>query len=204
MKWAEARALVVPNPGKKADGWVLLTVDAWANRYRIHRAHRFVSGGLKAPGCAVAHATSLSGMTLASKLIIVAHGNPHCLAGLSPKQTVDLLYSLGLRQVGLLSFKSCEIGAGDFLDQVVDAARHRIQIGWCIGYKDIVRTAGRNELVGSEWRWRRINAAREMKRSDERRVKVVRGNVPVLPPRKPSTRYMPLPLMNQLYALGTE
>jgi hypothetical protein len=77
----------------------------------------------------------LNWVTIFDRLIICAHGSSDTLAHLSPKSLADLLYLWGLRRVGLITFKACDIATGDFFDQFILACQKKpIQVGYLKGY----------------------------------------------------------------------
>ena len=79
--------------------------------------------------------TLLNWVTIFDRLIICAHGSSDSLAHLSPRKLADLLYNWGLRRVGLITFKACNVATGDFFDLLIRACeRKSIQVGYLKGY----------------------------------------------------------------------
>lgn len=71
------------------------------------------------------------------KLLIFGHGNSDEMGPdhLSPQQLADQLSQWGLQNVGVISFKACEIGQGTFLEDFRKACEERnINVGWIKGY----------------------------------------------------------------------
>lgn len=229
MKWNDVWMLVIPEPGqRKADQFLGCTATSLASRYAVPNSRRVLLGEAMRPlpgfsvnghrilicdarlsleSFAPATANSLAGVTLGSKLIVVGHACSTSVVSLYPAALVEALSDIGLKQVGLVSFKGCQVGHANFLDSFVKAATGRIQVGWCLGYRDDSRASEHSHMfVGAErfWRWFHPFPASVMKRSDEHRIKVVRGNVQVVP-RKPSSRFpaqAPLPYVGDLLSLG--
>jgi len=74
-----------------------------------------------------------------SKLILVGHGSATTIAKYTPEALAVFLYAHGLREAGLISFKSCKIGSSQFLYAFRDAICSKgIKVGWLIGYKSSV------------------------------------------------------------------
>ena len=65
--------------------------------------------------------TLLNWVTIFDRLIICAHGSSDSLAHLSPRKLADLLSNWGLRRVGLITFKACNVATGDFFDLLIRA-----------------------------------------------------------------------------------
>jgi hypothetical protein len=69
------------------------------------------------------------------KLIIVAHGSPSEVGGLSARMLAAHLSSWGLKEIGLITFKSCNVGQKTFLETFLAyAAQLDMAIGWAKGY----------------------------------------------------------------------
>ena len=76
-------------------------------------------------------------VTIADKLFIVSHGeaNGEIGAGKNAGMLVQDLKRWGLTQVGLITFKCCNLGRGAFLELFVSACSIRgITVGWAKGY----------------------------------------------------------------------
>lgn len=204
MKWRDARILLLTidrewdgGPDQYHQPADYAVYDAagkmLAGRYKVPMEHRRYHGP-HARGFLQAGSTSLSGMTLESKLIVVAHGLPTSISGYTAERFARLLHSYGLRDVGLISFKSCYLGKQNFLDDLVRAASGLFRVGWCIGYLHQSYTRGRSQFSGRE-HWRGLFTPRFLhpllKGPDAARVKVVQGNVAVVPPFGTSHRFVP-------------
>ncbi|WP_404991772.1 hypothetical protein [Cupriavidus pauculus] len=195
MKWKDVRVLVISAAEDGRCKTLIHAANAWADRYNVPSQHRIFDGYGKKAGFVKTTSDSLVGMTSASKLIIIGHANEHGIEQLyakpfSPFSLVNYLRRLGLRQVGLIALKCCLLGRGNYLEQFVDEADGRIEIGWCIGYRDFALTQEGHEYVGYESHWRGLLPW--LKLSDSWRVRIVRGTIPVVPPNAPSRRFPPL------------
>ncbi|WP_039056494.1 hypothetical protein [Enterobacter sp. Bisph1] len=113
-----------------------------------------------------------------SKLIIVAHGKPYRCGSYSASRLAIYLKYLGVKNVGLISFKSCHIGVGNFLEEFeAECRRMFIFIGWCLGYKGSM-TPFRGHLVIDEFpldKLLRYSSCDLLKLPDSSRIKVIRG-----------------------------
>jgi hypothetical protein len=79
--------------------------------------------------------------TLQDKVMVIAHGSKESIGeeegwGLTGPELADYFAYWGLTEIGLLTFKCCNVGAGDFLPAFKRAcARHLIKVGWLKGYR---------------------------------------------------------------------
>jgi hypothetical protein len=128
---------------------------------------------------------------LASKLIIIGHGNPWLLEGMTAWQLAHKLRQAGLKQVGLISFKSCNLGVDAFLeDLAVGLSAPCVRFGWLIGYRGPVwmvsgptRTDGQGIVPHEAVGWEDLALHRfGLKNPDRERIKLVRGNTAVTIP----------------------
>jgi hypothetical protein len=80
---------------------------------------------------------ALSGVTANDKLLIVAHASPTAVANMTYTALVNEMYAWGLREVGLIVFKCCNVGRGTFLESFAQHAftRWDMKIGWLKGYR---------------------------------------------------------------------
>src|SRR5262249_30874670 len=79
---------------------------------------------------------SLNVLTYEDKLMIVAHASVDGVAGRNPANLAQELQGYDLQRVGLITFKCCNVGRGDFLERFADAAADRnIKVGWLKGYR---------------------------------------------------------------------
>jgi hypothetical protein len=84
------------------------------------------------------------------KLFIVAHATSLDVGSNTAHQLADLLYQCSLREIGLITFKACRVGSGDFLEEFVKRAADRgTAIGWAKGYKGSAAT----DWAPAEDRW---------------------------------------------------
>lgn len=77
-----------------------------------------------------------TGATQHDRLFVVAHGSTTKIGDLIAQELVDFLWDMGLRTIGVISFKSCKVGAGnlvkDFANKLTGKA---VQFGFVHGYK---------------------------------------------------------------------
>lgn len=78
---------------------------------------------------------SLSELNEMDKLFIFAHASTAKVGDLSAKSLARKLKSAGMRKAGLITFKACDVGKGNFLEDFVSELRERsIHIGFAKGY----------------------------------------------------------------------
>ncbi len=69
------------------------------------------------------------------KLFIFAHGSSAAVGNLEPKYVAARLEYAGVKRVGLITFKSCDVGRGSFLEEFVEELKKvKINIGFAKGY----------------------------------------------------------------------
>ena len=91
----------------------------------------------------------LGNVGLDDKLIIVGHGSMRGLELLNPEKVATALYYAGLRSVGLVAFKSCNLGKGQFLDMLKNQLVNMgVNVGWLIGYRDLAGTTTKTNRAG--------------------------------------------------------
>lgn len=189
MKWADVRILTMPlKEGSERNRVLMDTARACADRYNVPLEYRILAGAFAVPGFSFATKSSLKGMTLASKLIVIAHSDESYVGPCTPKALARELRKMGLRQVGLISFKCCMVGNGDYLEQLIQEASGCIDIGWALSYKGLSTLRDGHLRIHDEKLALTFGILRQ-KHGDAARVKVVRGNVPVLPPHGWSERF---------------
>lgn len=140
------------------------------------------------------YAGFLSKSTILSKVIILAHGTENYidaspLGEMYPVEFLSFLYNeLGLREAGLITFKSCNIGKSFFLEKCAQSCSlvfKDLKVGWWKGYKDISATHfipnSCSFSSGVEDYNIRASSNVESKLSDDLRVKFVKGNIEVNP-----------------------
>ncbi len=146
------------------------------------------------------------------KVILVGHGAGgfECI----PDRLIVLLHEAGLRQCGLISFKGCRVGGGDFLDRFVRecCVLNLIQVGFVLGYIDDVfspplYTSCSHQMVSpfqdclnSVGCW----ICGLIKLPDSFRVKVVRGNHNIVPLCGPTRRFPAHTVRADNYPVTTE
>lgn len=166
---------------KPEDGWTELTNDCFE----------------KLPGGAP---------RLDDKLVIVGHGSIDQVGvashgdrmgtGMNAQKLAGRLYACGLKKIGLITFKCCDIGKGPFLlDLVKHLHEFGCQVGWVKGYTSPVHMVQKSsaDVKHAKGTKGKLYAAveREGKKAglfskrnfvvnhDEDRLKIVRGNVQV-------------------------
>jgi hypothetical protein len=101
--------------------------------------------------------------TLQDKLMIVAHGSPDNVGGgvatdggyfagengYYPFELAEAMSTWGIEAIGLISFKCCDVGKGQFLEDFIRAAKKvGLKIGWVKGYTGAATTARNLPFVG--------------------------------------------------------
>ncbi|MBS9009121.1 hypothetical protein KEQ57_23195 [Escherichia coli] len=123
----------------------------------------------------------LSDVTIDDKLIVISHADARYLRvqklGLiSPFEFVTLLSNLGLKEVGLISFKCCHLGAKSYLDDINNELYSDIKVGYMSAYKRSAVTIFGHEGVGFIDSMIRLASVGLLKLPDRWRVNFVRGN----------------------------
>lgn len=74
--------------------------------------------------------------TFEDKLFIFAHADQNKVDVYGPKELADALHGWGLKTIGLITFKACNVGSGNFLDDLKTAfSSAEIQAAWLKGYR---------------------------------------------------------------------
>ncbi|EMD3084762.1 hypothetical protein VQY72_002144 [Salmonella enterica] len=147
----------------------------------------------------------LSKSTVSSKIIILAHGTEDYIDAspfgkMYPVELLSFLYDeLGLLEAGLITFKSCNIGKGVFLEKCAQNCSlvfKDLKVGWWKGYTDICATHFISNSCSfssgtEDYKIRASNSA-ENKLSDEIRLKFIKGNIAVNPLHCSSSRWQRL------------
>lgn len=123
----------------------------------------------------------LSDVTISDKLIVISHADAKYLSvqrlGLiSPFEFVELLFNLGLKEVGIISFKCCHLGAKSYLEDINKELYCDIKVGYMSAYKRSAVTIFGHEGVGFIDSMIRLASAGLLKLPDRWRVNFVRGN----------------------------
>jgi len=122
------------------------------------------------------------------KLILVGHGGAD--SGISYIRGWDLassLHNVGLRNVGLVAFKSCHLGRNNFLEEFGTALTNLgVNFGWLVGYRSSAATVSGTDQHGQvdnvhEYILGGPNAAPFIMAGNAR-VRTVRGNTPLTRP----------------------
>lgn len=193
--------------GKWEDYYILVCTTDYAvrnvfmyvkTRYSVPDENCLNISGIPLKGAKSGGGNCLSSLNLFSKLIIIGHGSPTSLAitdyfeSACADDVALLLMEMGLRRVGLISFKSCNIGTGHFLDELLNQLTVvGVKVGWLLGYKDIdwFRFKSQKHCIGNlENTLNILTIDCFPKFPDCWRVKVVKGNIMTLPAR-PSSRF---------------
>lgn len=123
----------------------------------------------------------LSDVTINDKLIVISHADPKYLKcfgrGLmTPFEFVVLLTDLGLKEVGIISFKCCKLGSKSYLQDIKDELFSDILVGYMSGYKKSAVTIFGHEGIGFIDSLIRLLTGGWGKLPDKYRVKIIRGN----------------------------
>lgn len=187
MKWEKTYLLLGHNPIKEPAGkGVFMGI---MERFKIPRAHVVIPK----PG-------SLTAVTKYSKLLLLGHGNEAAFAigdkHYRPADLAQFLAYLGLKEVGLISFRACLIGSGNYLDLFRDELNKKnIKVGWLKGYTHLMGALNYGHYAhlddALEW-WKIFGTEtdngievmdyhRSFPTKRENRVKIVQGNIGVTP-----------------------
>lgn len=177
-KWDEYWILTLHrNPG-----WFdrLLGIDPikeaalrYRRRCKVPATHCFYLGD-PVPGFGQLYAGSLAPVRLQDKLIVVSHGSPESIDTLDYSKFGDLLRNAGLTQVGLLAIKACQVGKGNFLNNLSVSLAGTVRIGWLVGYKhSVITRSGAHESTGFLDTVLQVLGS---KLSDNHRVSIQQGN----------------------------
>jgi len=119
---------------------------------------------------------SLTPVTERDKLFIFAHADDSEVGFAEAKHLAGMLVAFGLRKVGLITFKACEVGSGTFLENFVAALERRaVIIGWAKGYKGEARTVTRRQGGVVIKVFEKILDENEDVLTGDDRLKIVRG-----------------------------
>jgi len=132
--------------------------------------------------------TSLAAADRSSKLMIVTHGSESGPGGIFMKMLAVKLKDAGLKEVGLISFKSCFMGNDEFLDyfSLYLSKNLGIDHGWLIAYRGEITTL--KSRFGVAWHMSLVTYEdiffhrHEHKDSDSARIRLVKGNIDVILP----------------------
>jgi hypothetical protein len=194
MKWDKA-IIVLLDP----NNWVCRSdALAWKSRYSVPDELCFADfkAGYGLKGFRQLGPRSLVASDTRTKIIVVSHASSVGIAveglGYYPHDVAQVLREWGLRAVGLLAFRGCNLGKAVFLDALASClSAEGIRCGWLIGYRHSA-----SQLLGSSHectgfldvitRYATFGAS---KLPDNYRVKVVKGNIDIVPPNGGSPRY---------------
>lgn len=132
----------------------------------------------------------LNRATRESKIIILAHGTADYIdaSPLGNMNAIEFLIFihdiLGLREAGIITFKSCMIGSGQFLNKCAGNAGllfDSFKVGWWKGYKGISATHFMNETCffssGEDDYYLRKKTNGRDKLPSNLRIEIVKGNI---------------------------
>lgn len=144
----------------------------------------------------------LSKLTLDSKLIIISHGDKFGCYSLKfgylhAFNMYRLLVKLGLKAVGLISFKGCSIGAGVYLEQLKAVIGNTIDYYYMLAYKKNVSSLFNHDSVGYLDGYIRMFTFNQYKLPDHYRVKIIVGSMTVYQPFKDNNRWRHVFYSNQ-------
>src|SRR5262245_8283012 len=166
--------------------------EAWQRRYDVPVGQALSNFPGARTNFVLLHEGCLSASDLKTKILVCAHGYDDNVALMGPAGLIAKMQSYGLKEAGLIAFKSCRAGKGTFLDDFVAALPGNMRIGWVSGYlANTIMMKGRHGVaMATSETDMLLHEVFGTKLSDSRRIKVVRGNQPnVLPPNGPSNRY---------------
>ncbi|WP_156123988.1 hypothetical protein [Enterobacter sp. Bisph1] len=181
MKWDNVAILILDEIDSTIESTVLSCLRRYPNSYLVSKYEPKKTSPLNHAKAASANILEAH-LTLFSKLIIIGHGAPHSCARYYPDRLAYYLRCLGVRTVGLISFKSCDIGNSIFLENFAfECVKVNIQLGWCIGYKGTVHPFMGHFVIGEIPfdMFLRFATCGWLKLPDAMRVKVVRGSAAI-------------------------
>lgn len=122
----------------------------------------------------------LINVTINDKLIVISHADAEYLRApgiglITPFNFVELLSDLGLKEVGIISFKCCKLGAKHYLLDIKNEL-YDIKVGYMSAYKRSAVTIFGHEGVGFVDTMIRLVSVGLLKLPDKWRVNIVRGN----------------------------
>ena len=118
-----------------------------------------------------------SKVSIADKLFIVSHGesNGEIGDGKSADILTRDLKTWGLKKVGLITFKCCNLARGGFLEQfVASCSRRGIIVGWVKGYTGFAIT--RRSITGNPFEF--VRGDHNLPKIGDARFRIVQGNHP--------------------------
>ena len=190
MKWEKVVLLLLdPN-----DRVIRMDANAWKQRYAIPAHLCFSVGPARGYVPLVGHCLNIVDEN--TKVIAVSHGSPNgpTFDGVlyRPVEFVEWLREYGLSRAGLLALRGCRLGRDMFLENLAKAlVRSDIRVDWLLGYRHAsmqIHPFTSHEGCGTIDIALRLLTAGLAKRSDDHRIKVVRGH-PDAAARAGSRRY---------------
>jgi hypothetical protein len=191
MKWERYILLLLDT----SDPVLMQDANEWKRRYRIPDDLCFCLGKV-ANYRMLEPYRSLAVSDENTKIIVVAHGSRFSVnvQGESLRSAwlfAQRLKSWGLERAGLLAFKACSMGKGNYLEELACALQNRdIDVDWLTGYRDWATQlpAKSSEGIGSLDYGLRLLSRNKLKLPDFWRIKVVEGRYDASP-RPGSKRY---------------
>ncbi len=127
------------------------------------------------------YGNELSCVTINDRMIVIGHAEPLFIrcqgrGNLSPFQFVELLYELGLKEVGIISFKCCRLGKKTYLSEIKNELYDEILVGYMSAYRKSAVTIFGHEGVGFVDSMVRLFSFGFLKLPNRLRVNVVKGN----------------------------
>ncbi len=130
----------------------------------------------------------LKEITMADKLMIIAHGSDDSVAGLNAYDFSIRLSMWGVQQVGLITFRCCDVGRKNFLDDLHNECKARtpgISVGWFKGYrgsvygKKISSTKSVEKVYDKHRGVKGLFGGKGTKKTGDKRFKIVQGTKPI-------------------------
>jgi hypothetical protein len=116
---------------------------AWTRRYSVPDNLCFADFGAddRQIGFGQLCPHSLTASNMGTKIIVVSHASSISMdigdVAYYPHNVAQALREWGLRSVGLLAFKGCELGKATFLEKLASClSNQNIRCGWLIGYRN--------------------------------------------------------------------
>jgi hypothetical protein len=100
--------------------------------------------------------------TIRDKIMVIAHGDPAHVGETDKKDQTMIKYTAaklaqklkewGLREAGLITFKCCEVGQANFLENfIAEATKRGLKIGWVKGYTGSAMTLRKPKMKAVGW-----------------------------------------------------
>ncbi|WP_340609534.1 hypothetical protein [Xenorhabdus bharatensis] len=183
MSWEKVFILLC-----SSDPSIYQAADAARRRYRVNLSRCYAYRGISNFLPLDSTPPPFRHCDLNSKLLIFAHGTPNDTIYIEEdseyngRQLADLLFSCGLKNIGLVSIKACRSGLGNFLPTFVRYFTKKAKIGWAIGYKGDIFTSRNGKHIYSSRLDMWTRTLIHYKLPDSYRIRIIEGNTPVIHP----------------------